>query len=184
MKIVLHCEGKIREVIENAESIEIDKVNGNIKSSQGVILGSPCKITLLQDDEPSGNALALEKLKNEKIDELNNCCERSITSGFYCSVTGHLYGFSQYDQINMTSQYSYFIVNPNAEPIEWKTEDAGVVSHTRAEFLAVCDAANEHKRGNTENYWRLKEQVLTATSQEEIDKIKWIPWKPDGVLAG
>jgi len=178
MKIVLHNGSEIFQVIENAEQIEIDREKGNVKSTQCVILGTPHQITVLNDDEPAENALSLERYKAEKIAELNNACEATILAGFYCEATGHVYEFSAYDQMNFTQQY--LILTSNLEltaPILWKTEDAGVVEHTREEFIAVCETAEKHKRGNIEKYWQLKAQVENAATFEEVNAVQWEPFK-------
>ena len=179
MKIVLHNGEEIFEVIENAEEIEIDRERGNVKSTQCVILGTPHQITVLNDDEPSENALSLDRYKKEKIDELNAACEATILAGFYCEANGHYYEFSAYDQMNFTQQYLLLVSNPELTgPIRWKTEDAGVIEHSREEFIAVCETAERHKRGNIEKYWELKAQIENARTFEEVNAVHWEPYTP------
>lgn len=114
----------------------------------------------------------LNVVKQQKIDELNKLCEQTILAGFI-AISGHKYGFSQYDQMNITQQMALLLVDTTITTINWKTEDAGVISHTRDEFVVLCNDANNHKRNNITKYWTLKAQVNAATTEADIGAISW-----------
>lgn len=180
MKLVLYRDdGEILEVIEDCGEVVYDRDAQTLTYRGGQFWPFKHNYAVLEDYERVNYEVLLEHYKQDKISELNEACEETILAGFYCEATGHYYEFSAYDQMNFTQQYIRLMANPNeAGPIRWKTEDAGVIEHTREEFLAVCDAAEVHKRGNIEHYWKLKERVGQATTFEEVNAIHWTPWEP------
>jgi hypothetical protein len=116
----------------------------------------------------------LDELKVEKIAWLNNQCEAEILAGFTSATTGHVYSFNTYDQINFTQQYSLLIGDSSITSVDWKTEDAGVITHTRDQFISVASVeAVQHKRNLIGKYWTLKVQVEATTTKAEIDAIVW-----------
>lgn len=125
--------------------------------------------------EPTEAELAtawLEFRKQQKINDLNNQCEAAILGGFTAANT-HRYGFSQYDQLNFTQQLALMNTDPAIASIDWKTEDAGVLTHTREEFVALVREAEAHKRGKIVQYWTLKAQVQAAATEAEVDAVTW-----------
>ena len=187
MKLVIYDDQyKVRNVIEGAESYTVEPVSPdrrNIKINDGFHSYRETLWRCLEVDDSYvvnigdtiDSNLVLEQRKKEKIAELKEACNETILAGFYCSATGHYYGFNQLDRINFTEQYVRLIADPNIESVNWETEDAGVITHTRDEFFSVCDAADAHKRANMEQYWKLKADVEAATTIEEVDSIHWSP---------
>ncbi len=123
----------------------------------------------------------LEQIKQAKIDQLNEGCEATILRGFTSVTTGHFYAFGSNDQSNFTQQMLLLIADPSLTEVTWKTEDAGVIEHTREQFLAVCREAEQHKRAQIGWYWRLKEQVESATTWQQVDAIAWRAGVPNFV---
>lgn len=115
----------------------------------------------------------IESLKDEKINEINANCENTILAGFTSSSTGYSYDFTNYDQMNITQQMLLLVSDPTIASIQWKTQDAGIVSLTRDQFLQIANEANDHKRVNIGKYWTLKSQVQSATMEDEINAIVW-----------
>ncbi|UFJ40091.1 hypothetical protein LOK74_18945 [Brevibacillus humidisoli] len=115
----------------------------------------------------------LEEWKEAKIAQLDGMAERDILSGFTSQTTGHFYRFNQLDQMNFTQQMLLLVADQSIAEVSWKTEDAGVVVHTREQFLAVTNEAEQHKRSLMERYWTLKAQAQDATTKEEVDTINW-----------
>lgn len=114
----------------------------------------------------------LEGNKARKIEELNSVCEAETLQPFQAS-NGHLYEFDYKDQSNFNQQLSFLVLDPSINEIIWKTVDAGVIMHTRDEFIQVCKDAEEYKRGNISKNWQLKGLVNSATSLEEVELINW-----------
>lgn len=126
------------------------------------------------DDWIEGKSKAdmLEIHKTTKINELNALCEETIYAGFKAS-NGHEYEFEDKDQTNISQSLLLASMDVDMSDIEWKTLDAGIVVHTRGEFIKMCIDAEAHKRGNISKYWKLKESVEAAATNEEINKIVW-----------
>jgi hypothetical protein len=72
----------------------------------------------------------------------------------------------------MTPQ-SILILQGDVSEIQWKTKDAGVVTHTVEEFDQIIRDAKIHKLLNQQKYWLLEQQVLNATIKEEVLAIVW-----------
>ncbi|HLO11212.1 MAG TPA: hypothetical protein VK190_03025 [Pseudoneobacillus sp.] len=119
----------------------------------------------------------LQKIKNDKIEELNKACENHIIKGFWSSATGnpHFYRFNKTeDQLNFNQQATMLIIDPNINTVQWKTEDAGIIPHTRNQFMKVLNDVAEFKQNTISEYWQLKYRVMTATTANEIANIVWI----------
>lgn len=112
-------------------------------------------------------------LKNEKKIELNEMCEKEILSGFSSSTNGHQYQFDYKDQENIGQQLTLLLLDPSIENVDWKTEDAGVVTHTRQEFIGIAQDADLHKRGNINKYWTKIAELEATTTEAEIEAIQW-----------
>ncbi|ASS75759.1 hypothetical protein CIG75_12705 [Tumebacillus algifaecis] len=115
----------------------------------------------------------LDQLKQSKSDQLNEACEAAILRGFTSSATGHFYAFGVHDQTNFTQQMLLLLADPSAEKVTWKTEDVGVIVHTREQFLAICAEAEQHKRAQIGRYWQLKVDLATSATWQEVDSNKW-----------
>jgi hypothetical protein len=114
----------------------------------------------------------IDFLKSEKLNELNIACQSTILSGFVGS-NGHTYQFDFKDQDNITQQMLFLVNDPTIATIDWKTIDAGIITHTRDEFLQMCKDADAHKRSNFAKYWTLEGQLDILTTEEEIKNINW-----------
>ncbi|MFD2170303.1 hypothetical protein [Tumebacillus lipolyticus] len=123
--------------------------------------------------ELNPTATSLDQLKKAKIDQLNEACEAAILQGFTSATTGHFYAFGSNDQSNFTQQMLLLIADPSLTEVTWKTEDAGVIGHTREQFLAVCREAEQHKRAQIGWYWLLKEEVEAASTWQQVDATVW-----------
>ena len=115
----------------------------------------------------------LEQVKQAKIDFLNGECFTSIHAGFTSASTGHQFRFNEEDQANFNQQSTLFLLKPDLAETQWKTEDAGIVSLTREQFIEVVLEAGQHKQEQIARYWGLKAQVEAAETKEQIDAINW-----------
>jgi hypothetical protein len=115
--------------------------------------------------------LGIEELQFFKLQQLKEECSRVIYEGFVAPNT-HIYGFNDLDQANFTQQM-LLILQGSPGPFNWKTKDAGVVSHTLAEFQEVIGAAAGHKQVQQTHFWELEQALYQTQSKEEIDRIDW-----------
>lgn len=118
--------------------------------------------------------IPLEDIKLYKIEELKQDCTEAIYKGFAAS-NGEDYGFNEHDQANMTQQMILNIQDTDnlITKILWKTKSNGVVSHTKSEFASVIQDAKNHKLEQQQKFWNLEEQVIAATTKEEVEAVIW-----------
>jgi len=191
LKLILYNDQYvIHDVIENVEEYTINKINDRsdiiINKGQRLLHMTTLKCLSVDDSyevsigDIVDSNLVLEQRKKEKIEELDKNCEETILGGFiippdttYTNLIDNYYGFDQYDQLNFNLQMTYLSEISPDEPIYWKTKNRGVLPHTIDEFKEVCRYAAQHKRGNIEKYWSLKEQVQNAATIEEVEAIVW-----------
>lgn len=164
-----------KELVSSVPPIEISKTPEQIRIEQLESIlykTNPDEAFLLLNVEIT----SLEDLKTKKIEQLNYLCNQDILSGFASSALGieHTYGFSYEDQQNIASMLTLMNADSTITSTYWKTKDAGVLLHTKDEFLVLCKDAQSHKQGKIATYWAKKSQVETLTSKDEIIAIIWI----------
>lgn len=131
----------------------------------------PTTETIVWDTTPIG--ASLEEAKAAKIAFLDNECSQAIYRGFFSVSTGYHFGFDQEDQDNFNQMTTLLLLKSDITEIQWKTDDAGVVTLTREQFLKVVEEAAQHKQAQIARYWTLKAQVLAAETKEEVDAVNW-----------
>lgn len=114
----------------------------------------------------------LEYHKEIKASHFSDLCEKDIVEGFV-ATNGHTYRTNRDDQVNMIGQKDELANDVTITTVMWKTEDAGYVSHTKAEWLAIYSEAFNHKKATLLKYNTLKHSILNATTQEEVSNIVW-----------
>lgn len=165
-------------VMETIPFYSTYKVEGNdISLDDGItsFRGIQNNFLVVEDDfdesaDPSIlNSALLDFHKKVQLERLSNECEVFIKGGFYSSATDAFYAFRDNDQQNFNQQLTMFLIDPTIESIFWKTEDKGVLSHTKEEFIQVCKDGEVHKRNAIGMFWELKEYIL---SLQDISVIK------------
>jgi hypothetical protein len=110
--------------------------------------------------------------KQLKIDILSDNCDEKIIAGF-TSANGHKYRTNRDDQINMIGKMIQLMNNTSIVEVNWKTEDAGYVKHTREEWITVFNEGLAHKEQNLFHYNTLKAQVHSAQTDAEVVAVKF-----------
>ena len=123
--------------------------------------------------KPDADVMLLAEAKSMKIAELDAACERTVLAGFVSKVTGHHYRLNRDDQINFLATKDDLNDDPYLTMVDWKTEDAGLVSHSRADFLLVVDEGKKHKKATIARYWELKRLVLAAATRADVQAVNW-----------
>jgi hypothetical protein len=129
----------------------------------------------LADPQPSQEELESawrECLRGRKLKELNIACQSTILGGF-TGTNGHQYQFESKDQDNFSQQLTLLLLDPTIATVDWKTMDAGIITHTRDEFISLANDANNHKRSNMGKYWTFEAQLELASTEEEINSLVW-----------
>lgn len=123
--------------------------------------------------EGKPDADVLPVLKQRKIDEIKAACQADILAGFTSASKGYRFGFAEKDQMNFTQQLLLFVSDPSLTDVQWKTDDAGVVTLTKAEFLTVIGEADAHKRGKMAQCWTTIDNINATTTKTQLDAIAW-----------
>lgn len=117
--------------------------------------------------------LELNLYKTNKIMALSQACETEIVSGFMSNALGapHTYQSDRDDQLNLIGMVAsgtddYFKCFDFAT--SW-----GYKLHTASQLLQVLNDGKNTKLIKLQKFNTLKEQVLSATTKEEIDLIVW-----------
>jgi hypothetical protein len=110
--------------------------------------------------------------KTLKIEMFKEICETDIEKGF-TATNGHFYRTNRDDQINMIGQKDLLNSMPTIESVMWKTEDAGYIEHTKAEWLDIYTQAFMHKQETLFKYDSLKKNIMLATTHAEIMSMTW-----------
>jgi len=120
----------------------------------------------------------LEKLpfiQQAKIDELNLACNQDILCGFKSSCTGieHQYKFTEEWQTNLNRQMNSLIIDDLVDSIEWNTVDAGVINHTRRQFITLYQDSKTFIDSKISNYYNMKQQVMNCQNTCDVGLINW-----------
>jgi len=121
------------------------------------------------------NQLSLAKIQQAKIAELNTTCNQIILGGFPSFATGteHQYKFDMEYQANFSQQGVMLSLDPTISTVLWPTSDAGVIPHSREQFVKLCQDAQAWKATNTYRYFDLKAQVTSCETVDAVNAISW-----------
>lgn len=124
---------------------------------------------------PIDTPVTLQDYQTNKIYELNTACNQDILSGFTSEATGiaHQYKFNKDYQDNIAQDGMMLALDPTITSIDWPTKDAGVVTHTRSQFIQLCKDAKVFKDNNMYRYFGLKAQVLATTTVDQVSVFSW-----------
>lgn len=152
-------------VIDNGAGQSIEY--WNVKDSNGNIIPEPSQTDL--------NNWWIPALQTIKINQLNDKCNQSVLGGFSSSCLGatHNYQFDYDAQMNLNGQLNLLNIDSTITSVSWRTLDAGILSHTKDQFIQLYKDASSFKSSQIDKYWNLKSQVLSATTETQINAINW-----------
>lgn len=124
---------------------------------------------------PVANPLTLEDYRQNKIYEINRVCNQMILGGFLSSCTGleHQYKFDMEYQGNFAQQGVMLSLDPAITTVLWPTSDAGVIPHTREQYIQLCKDAQAWKSTNTYRYFTMKAQIQAAGTIDLVNAFTW-----------
>ena len=118
----------------------------------------------------------LEQLKSAKTAEINSKCEKEITSGFKSDALGteHIYQSTETDQTNLMAM----IIANEDDYFKCGTEQNDIITwtyelHTVLQFKTVHKEGKDIIRTLLQKCNTLKQQVIDATTVEEVNEIQW-----------
>lgn len=128
-------------------------------------------------EEVDNSAITLDDIINYmkplKINELSADCNNAILAGF--DYNGDFFTFTYEDQGNFNQQLTLFLIDSTITDVTWKTENNGIKTYTKDEFIAICRGAESHKRSNVGKYWQLKQTIMN-TQYQSIEDLKAVTW--------
>lgn len=115
----------------------------------------------------------LAPIRENKATELSAECESVIKYGFYHE--GDFFAFYDKDQANFNQQLSLMLIDGTITSVLWKTENNGIKSFNREQFIAICKAGEQHKRQHIGRFWQIKEYVMKHpfNSVDELQSIAY-----------
>lgn len=165
-EIVIGEEKKI-ELESQPQTIE-DQV---VKLKEQIIYIERVKTAAeIYEENKDREDITLEELKQLRINKLKDECSQAIYDGFISKE--YEFGFNVNDQTNFTQQL-LLVVSGKEGNIQWKTKSDGVIELTVDEFKEVALDAETHKRDQQNIYWLKEQEVIDATSSEEVKLISW-----------
>jgi len=123
-------------------------------------------------------AYVFEYHRELKKEIMSLTCEDAILKGFVAS-NGHHYRTNRDDQINFLGQKEELNDNPTVTEVEWKTEDAGYITHTKEDWIKVFYEALRFKSNNLKKLSRIKGYITLARTDVELTAIKWTTFETD-----
>ena len=121
---------------------------------------------LVEDDILAYHKLAM-------IKRLERRCQQEVLEGFSSTTTGHIYRTNTDDQINILGKIVELMLKTELLNVQWKTEDSGVIDHTRETFFNVLYESIQHKEDKIVHLWQKKYEVGLCTGHDEINLIEW-----------
>lgn len=177
MKIILYSGENVIDTIQSVDNVQI---NGNdITWETGSMSGVKCSFLVLNDNEDFSINGVLDSARKNKIEELDKACSETILNYFPFDVNGVTYYFSN----DMEAQANFekagrafdkaYITN-----ITWtaynQNDIAFRLTFDSVSFDNLYLAHLHHIQDNISKFRDVLEpQVLSATTIEELDSIKW-----------
>jgi len=130
-----------------------------------------------RENERINSQPTLSEIQQQKILELNIACNQDILNGFpsFCTGVEHQYNFDLEYQANMNQRATMFLLKPTMVETWWPTKDMGVITHTREQFVQLCEDAERTKDEKIFRYFEMKAQILapTITTAEQVETFVW-----------
>ncbi|MGG1916057.1 hypothetical protein ABFY54_29070 [Priestia megaterium] len=123
-----------------------------------------------KDWEEGNMELALSETKRMLTIQYNIECTAYIENGFFYNDDFFSFSMAK-DQANFSQQLTFLLARPDITEVLWKTENNGVKTFTRDEFMAICGAGEQWKRTNMSKYWQLEAYIESLTDLEELNSL-------------
>jgi len=124
---------------------------------------------------PVSDLIKLLPEQNQKVEYIKKQCNLDILYGFESSCTGevHQYKYNLEYQANFNEQANILTLDSTITEIPWNTKDAGVINHSRDEFIILLKDANNFKTSKMNDYHSMKSTISNAKTTKEIIDLKW-----------
>ena len=122
---------------------------------------------------PIPDSQLLPVAQQAQITAITQGYEATLIGGFTSKTTGHAYKTDDVSMGKFTAQVTQLLQNTSIASVNWLTTDAGVVSHTRDEFIGAFNDGIAWEQAQFTQEQTLIAQVNAATTVSAVQAIAW-----------
>ncbi|AUV57745.1 hypothetical protein HONESTABE_108 [Bacillus phage HonestAbe] len=127
--------------------------------------------------------MILQVHKTLKLAETEEIHQMEIESGFIHPETLRMDNITINKQVDMIGIRVLLQTTPK-KSVDILTEDSGVVTHTREEFIDLFEKVISYKDALDTKLIRLNEVIMTAKTTKDILALDWYSFDPNSTIEG
>lgn len=127
--------------------------------------------------------MILQVHKTLKLAETEEIHQMEIEAGFIHPETLRMYNITINKQVDMIGIRVLLQTTPK-KSVDILTEDSGVVTHTRDEFIDLFEKVISYKDALDTKLIRLNEVIMTAKTTKDILTLDWYSFDPNSTIEG
>ncbi|AMW62682.1 hypothetical protein DIGNKC_109 [Bacillus phage DIGNKC] len=121
--------------------------------------------------------------KTLKLAETEEIHQMEIEAGFIHPETLRMYDITVNKQVDMIGIRVLFQTT-DKKSVDLLTEDSGVVTHTKDEFVELFERVISYKDALDTKLIRLNEVIMMAKTTEDLLKLDWYSFDPNLIMGG
>lgn len=121
--------------------------------------------------------------KTLKLAETEEIHQMEIEAGFVHPETLRMYDITIKKQVDMIG-IRVLLQTTDKKSVDIRTEDSGVVTHTRDEFIDLFEKVISYKYALDTKLIRLNEAIMTAKTTKDLLALDWYSFDPNATIEG
>ncbi|AGI12240.1 hypothetical protein BPS10C_243 [Bacillus phage BPS10C] len=121
--------------------------------------------------------------KTLKLAETEEIHQMEIEAGFVHPETLRMYDITIKKQVDMIG-IRVLLQTTDKKSVDIRTEDSGVVTHTRDEFIDLFEKVISYKDALDTKLIRLNEAIMTAKTTKDLLTLDWYSFDPNATIEG
>lgn len=121
--------------------------------------------------------------KTLKLAETEEIHQMEIEAGFVHPETLRMYDITIKKQVDMIG-IRVLLQTTDKKSVDIRTEDYGVVTHTRDEFIDLFEKVISYKDALDTKLIRLNEAIMTAKTTKDLLALDWYSFDPNATIEG
>lgn len=121
--------------------------------------------------------------KTLKLAETEEIHQMEIEAGFVHPETLRMYDITIKKQVDMIG-IRVLLQTTDKKSVDIRTEDSGVVTHTRDEFIDLFEKVISYKDALDTKLIRLNEAIMTAKTTKDLLALDWYSFDPNATIEG
>lgn len=113
---------------------------------------------------PAWPAIQIQQAKQAQIASIEAGYGSTLGDGFKSNTTGHTYASDMLSSMRVAAQVTQLLNDTTITTVNWQTNDAGEISHTRNQFIGVFNDGIAWERAQVNQKNSLIVQVQAQTS--------------------